>query len=579
MLAAGLSATFGLLAFQLAQPWPLKWIFDLLAHDGTPAGFGSRSSAMLAFTAAWVVIALAAALFEYAQLLVLTGLGNRVLRGFRDGLYRHLLAQSLEFHEKREVGELLTRVVSDTARLRRGVNAVLLKSVHTVTLFFATFAILLWLNPKLALVAGGTGAIGFFFMMGAGRKIVRAAKRQRQREGLVAAVVEEGLSSIREYQTWRTGESRDPRFDRNNLKSFREEQKVRRLEAQLFLRTNVLLAVSLCLVLWLGTAQATSGAISAGDLVLFISYMLALYRPLNTFAHQSARTGRVLACSDRLVKILEKTPAVRDLDEAVPAGRPAGVVAFENVTVRLRRSRGGSRKRVLTRVSFRIEAGERVAVVGPNGAGKSTLLRLLPRLADPRSGRVVLDGREIKEYTLASLRGQISSVHQEPVLFGVTIAQNIALAAPEITPEALEAVLARAEAAELVAKLKDKANTVVRRRGRDFSVGERQRLAVARALARDGALWLLDEPTSGLDASSAADLTRLLREVTRGRTTFWVTHDPATAMSLDKVLLLVRGKLRYSGPPAGLGAWIESALPDVKRESLRRYFQQLRKAA
>lgn len=579
MLGIGLGVTLALLAFQLAQPWPLKWIFDAFAH-GETGGFATTTDAMLAFTGAWLALAVGAAVAEYFQLLVLSGLGNRILRGFRDALYQHLLAQSLEFHEKREVGELLTRVVSDTSRLRRGLNGFLLKSVSTVLTFLATFAILLWLNPSLALVAAVTGLAGFVLMAGTGRRIVRAAKKQRAREGRVAAIVEEGLSAIREHQTWRTGEPLDPRFARSNQKSFKEEQKVRRLEASLFLRMNLLLGASVCAVLWLGSVQAAAGAITAGDLVLFMTYMLSLYKPFTNFAQQSARTGRLLACSDRLVKILEKEPSIRDLDGSAPAPRLAGVVAFENVTVRLRNKSGEKRRRVLSRVSFKVEPGERVAIVGPNGAGKSTLLRLLPRLVDPRSGRVVIDGHDVRDFTLASLRSQISTVHQEPVLFGLTIRENIALAAPAgLTPEAFDAVLARANAAGIVKKLERKAETVVRRRGRGFSVGERQRLAVARALAREGSMWLLDEPTAGLDASATADLTQLLHEVTRGHTTFWVTHDPATARSLDRILLLVKGKLRYSGPPAGLGSWIESALPGVKKASLRRYYEQLKAAA
>lgn len=580
MLAAGLASTFALLAFQLAQPWPLKWIFDVLAHDSRPAGFATEETALIAFTAAWVVIAIGAAGFEWVQLLVLTGLGNRVLRGFRASLHRHLLSQSLEFHEKREVGELLTRVVSDTARLRRGVNGVLLKGVHTVALFGATSAILLWLNPRLALVAAAVGIAGLAMMSGTGSRIVRAARRQRRREGRVAAVVEEGLSAIREYQTWRTGETADRRFERGNDKSFKEEQKVRRLEASLFLRTNLLLGAGVCAVLWLGAQQASAGEISAGDLVLFLTYMLSLYRPFNVFAHQSARTGRVLAVSDRLMRIMAKQPSIRDAEGAIEAAGLSGRVAFEGVTVRLRQRKGGRRRRILTRVSFAVEPGERIAVVGPNGAGKSTLLRLLPRLADPRSGHVLADGVDLRDYTLRSLRAGISSVQQEPVLFGLTVRENVALAAPDgLDDAALERVLARAQALDLVNRLPEKAETVLRRRGRDLSVGERQRLAIARALARNGALWLLDEPTTGLDAATAGELTQLLLEVTGGRTTFWVTHDLGTAVKLDRILLLVKGKVGFFGPPGALPSWIDSALAGETRPAVRRYYEQLRSVA
>ena len=578
LAVAGAGASAGLLAAQLAQPWPLKWIFDLLG--GNPAPFSSLppEQALAAFAGIYLGIAVVAAGFEYAQLLLLASLGNRVIAGFRRTLFRHVLRLPLAWHEKKEVGELLTRVVSDTARLRRGVNGVLLRTVQTVALFAATSVILLWLNAPLALIAAATGGLGLLLMAGTGRRILRAARRQREREGRLAGVVEESLAGIRDLQLHRPGDTPDPRFERENAKSLKEEQKVRRLEGRLFLTVNVLLAFSLLAVLWLGARQVRADGITAGDLVLFVHYLLSLYRPFNVFAHQSARTGRTLACSERLVKILEREPAIADAPGALPAPRLAGEVAFEAVTLKAKRKRRGGRRRILQGVTFRVGAGERVAVVGPNGAGKSSLVLLLARLAEPRVGRIEIDGQDVRAFTIESLRAQISAVQQEPALFGLSVRENVALGAPAVDRAGVEAALRRARALELVERLPAGLDTRIRRRGRLFSAGERQRLAVARALARDGRIWLLDEPTSGLDAEAAESITALLREVTAGKTTFWVTHEPAIAMSLDKVLVLVKGRLRFAGTPAELRDWLGRKIPGVKAEALRRYYEQLQAA-
>lgn len=576
LLGAGAGVSLALLVFQLAQPWPLKWIFDVLGGHPAPLEGWPVDQRQLAFAGVYVACAVLAALSEWAQLLLLAGLGNRAVTGFRRELFRHVLQQPLAWHDRMETGELLTRVVSDTARLRRGVNGVLLKTIQTVAIFLATSLILSWLNPALAAVAAGTGVVGLLLMAGTGQKILRAARKQREREGRLAGVVEESLSGIRDLQIHRPDASFDPRFDRRNAKSLKEEQKVRRLEASLFLRVNVLLAVSTCAVLFLGTREVQAGTITAGDLVLFIHYLLALYRPFNVFAAQSAKSGRTLACSERLVKIFQKKPAILDGPEAVAAAPLAGTLGFDDVSIRVSKRHRGGRKRILRNISFEVKAGERVAIVGPNGAGKSSLLLLLTRLVDPRSGSVLVDGRDIRDLTIASYREQISVVPQEPVFFGLSVADNLSLGFPSADAARIESAARRASAMELIEALPQKFRTVVRRRGRLFSAGERQRLAIARALVRDGRIWLLDEPSAGLDVAAAASITELLFEVTAGKTTFWVTHEPAIAQRLDRVLLLVKGKLRYNGTPSGLRSFVDETLPGVKTESLRRYFEQLR---
>jgi ATP-binding cassette subfamily B protein len=558
-LAGAAGLTVLVLALRMAQPWPLKWVMDLVS--GQEVRIAGWEGTLGLFAAAYLAASLGAALADYGLQRTVVGVVNRVVYAFRHRLFRHVLRLPMAYHEKKEVGELLTRVVPDVARLRRGLAGLFLRGARSVLLFLATVAVLLWIDPALAAVVLAGGLAAGALMLFRGRLILRAARRGRRREGKLASVVEESLQSIRELQTYRTEAPPDPRFEAQHRKSLGSEQKLRRLEAGLFLLVESVLALSLCAVVWVGSDRVEEGRLTAGHLVLFISYLLHLYRPFTQFARQASQSGRTLACASRLLRLVEREPEVADRPGAVEAGALAGAVEFESVSVRAPKRRRGGRAEVLSDVSFRIEAGQRVAVVGPNGAGKSSVLRQVLRLADPDGGRVLVDGRDARDYALASLRGQMSAVYQEAALLGFSVADNIAIGRPGASREEIERAAGRSGLAELVAGLPDRYDTLVRRQGRLFSGGERQRLALARAVLRDGRVWLLDEPTGGLDAAASARLEETLLEATRGRTTLWVTHELGIAGKLDRVLFLEAGKVRFFGPPDEFERWFRAEVP------------------
>jgi len=580
LLAFGIVLTALYIGFQLAQPWPLKWVIDIISgtHGASvpPAWIANINVKIAVLSGLYILFAVLSGLAEYGQTLLLAGIGNRVLARFRLDLFSHVLRQSLAYHEHRDIGELLTRVVYDTSRLRQGVRNILTRSIQTILLFVFKVAVLFLIDVRLALILALSGVVALLLMRKPSRSIFNASRKQRRNEGRLAAVVGENLTGIREFQTFSPGDVLDERFTRRNAKSLKSEQKVRRLAAGLLFRTEVLLAASICLILWIGGQAVQRGQLSAGDLVLFFSYASGLFDPFRRFARQAATTGRTLACGDRLIKIMQKEPVIKDSPGAMDLSCLRGDIVFENVTFKNKSRKRGGRKSILKDVSFQLGAGERMAVLGPNGAGKSTLLRLLLRFADPHEGCVVLDGRDIRDYSLASLRGQMSVVFQENVFFGLSIRENIAMGRPEATLEEIHDAASRAQISSLIEKLPLGYETLIHRQGGLFSGGEKQKIAISRAILRKGGVWLLDEPTSALDAEASGTLMRILLEATEKHTTFWVTHDVRVLARVDKVLFLDKGRALFHGTPDDFRSWLSEGTARPKDPLTIEYLEHLK---
>ena len=545
----GASLSLAIVLLHVARPWPLKWLVDAVAGHHVPRWIPSDPGSRVAvLVGLFLVFAVAGAGAAWAQLLQLNGLGNRVLFRFRRALFEHLLGQSLSFHEGREVGELLTRVVYDTSRLRRGLNAMLVSVVQTLALFSASLVVVVWIAPLLGLVLAVTGLAAFAAMRGRGRRIAGAARRQRKREGALAALVANELAHARELQFYGAKASRVlQRFGRTNDRSLRQEQKVRRLAAGLTLRVDLLIALGIALALVLGANAVMRGSLTAGDLVLFLSYGLSLRQPLLDFAWQTSRVGRTWACAERLARIAERPRGISDEPDAVAAPDASASLAFAGVWLKAPKRVRGGRKWTLRDLEFEVPPGCRVAVLGDNGAGKSTLLRMVPRLVDPSRGAVQLGGRDLREFGTTSLRAGISAVFQDATLPALPVRDVIALGRPGASDDDIVRAAIRARAHDFIERLPDAYNTVVRRGGALFSGGERRRIAVAAALLRNGHLWLLDEPIAGLDETTANEIVDTLLDATAGLTTLWVTHDVTLIHRLDRVLILEEGHAVFAG--------------------------------
>jgi ATP-binding cassette subfamily B protein len=330
-----------------------------------------------------------------------------------------------------------------------------------------------------------------------GQRIRTNANRQRKREGQVATVMHEALSAMSVVQLHGAQEREQERFHDINRRSLKQGVQGARLEAQMNRSVELALSGGTVVILFVGTLRALSGAITPGELIVFVSYLRAAYRPLRRASKSVQRSAKALAAAERIIEILDTEPELADAPDARPAPPFRGEITFDHVDFGYDPGR-----EVIHDVSFAVAPGRRVAIVGTTGSGKSTLLSLVPRLFDPVSGRVLIDGGDVSEYTLESLRAQISTVQQESILFGLSVSENIRYGRPDATDAEVRAAAHAAGMDDFVEQLPDGYDTVLAERGASLSGGQRQRVAIARALVRCSPILVLDEPTSGLDAAT-----------------------------------------------------------------------------
>jgi ATP-binding cassette subfamily B protein len=403
-------------------------------------------------------------------------------------------------------------------------------------------AVMLQLDPLLTGVSLLVMPLVVAFTTLYGRRIRFNSRKQRKREGEVAAAMHEALSAMAVVQVHGAGEREQARFHDINRRSLKQGIKATRLEATMNRNIEIAIGGGLTAIVTVGTLRALHGSISPGDLVVFLSYLRAAYRPLQRASKTVQRSAKALAAAERIVEVLEEEPDVVDLPDAEPAPPFTGLVELRNVDFAY-----APEQPVIHDISLTAKAGQTTAIVGQTGCGKSTLLSLIPRLFEPSSGSVLIDGADIRTYRLDSLRAQISIVLQESVLFGLSIADNIRYGAPDASDKE---VLAAAEAAGIhafIESLPDGYDTVLYERGASLSGGQRQRIAIARALVRKSPILLLDEPTAGLDAATQAEVVDALDALIEDRTTILVTHDMRLIERADHIVVLQDGHVVAEG--------------------------------
>ncbi len=556
LLLAALACSLGYGAVRLAEPWPLKVIFDnvlstrpfeapipmlerLLADD--------RTALLAAATATILVLAALRGILDAWQTILTTRVGQEVVLRLRRRLFRRIQRLSLDFHARSSTGDLLTRLTSDVNNLRELMVGALLSILSEGLVLVGFLAVMYLMEWRLALVATIAMPLVFALMVVYGGRIRAATREQRRYEGELAGRLTEVLGGIHLVQLFAREQEEDERLRRLNRRSLRTGLETTRLEARLNRSVEVTVALATAVTLWVGATQVIAGRLTPGELIVFVAYMQSFYRPLKRIARVSRRASKAAVSVERIAEVLAEQPTVVDGGREAPPLR--GAVELHDV-----HHSYIDGVPVLRGIDLSIAPGQMVALVGPTGAGKTTILGLVPRLHDPDAGRVLIDGIDVRELTLRSLRDQIAVVPQDGMLFGGTIRDNIAYGRPEATEDELRAAAEAALVDEFVQRLPDRYDTRIGERGVTLSGGQRQRLAIARALVKDAPIVLLDEPTTGLDTSSEALVLEALERLLADRTALVIAHRLATVRRADAIVVVEDGRIAECGTHDDLAA-------------------------
>jgi ATP-binding cassette subfamily B protein len=540
---------------QLLEPWPLKLIFDhIIVPDATtlplPIPFLNDLPELALLTVLTVAIVLATALkagASYMSLVSLSIASSRIIAQIRAKLYGHLQRLSLSFHSKARNGDLITRIINDIDRLREvTITAAVPLVVNTLTLV-SMVGVMFWMNAQLAFIGLLVFPLSILAATKLTKQIHQVARQQRQREGAMAATASEAINAIKVVQALSLEGMLETMFATDNTKSLEDVARTQQLSAGLQRTVEILVAVATAVVLWRGVQLVTTGGATPGDLLVFMTYLKTSFKPTKKLAKYMAAIAKATASGERIIDILDTVPEIRDVRGAIAAPRFAGQVSFRNVAFGY--EPGTS---ILRGLSFEAQPGQRIALVGPSGGGKSTLVSLLLRLYDPIEGNILIDGHDLRQYQVESLRRQVSIVLQDSVLFAVSVRDNIAYGALGATDAEIEAAARLANAHEFILALPEGYDTMMGERGATLSGGQRQRIAIARAAVRRASIAILDEPTVGLDNENEQAVSEALERLTQGCTTFLITHNLAGAVSADQILYIEQGQILEQGTHAQL---------------------------
>jgi subfamily B ATP-binding cassette protein MsbA len=556
-LSLALMAVIGETVTDLLEPFPLKIIVDQLVHSKPlPAWLtgiishtvGHNKFAVMNFAVlAVAVIAIVGAVSSYTEKYLTTSVGQWVMHDLRRTLYQHIHGLSLAEHDEKRTGDLISRVTSDIEAVQDFITTAMLGMLVNALTLAGMVAVMLYYNWRFALIALSIVPALFLVVFVFTKRIKKASRAVRQKESELVSIVQEVFSSIRVVKAFAREDYEQKRFEEQSLENVETALQARSLKAKLAPMVEVLAAVGTCLVLWYGARLALAGQISAGDLVLFLAYLGKMYKPMRDLSKMGDTVSKATVSYERIQEVLNTVSRVRDLPRARRAGTFQGKLEFEKVCFSYDASQP-----ILKDVSFQIEPGQVAAFVGPSGAGKSTIISLIPRFYDPSSGQVKIDGQDIRQYTLQSLREQMSFVLQDTVLFRAPIWQNIAYGKPDARRAEIMHAAELANAHEFIEKMPEGYDTMVGERGVSLSGGQRQRIAIARAIIRNTPILILDEPTSGLDVESEQAVFEALGRLMEGKTCVVIAHHLATIQRAGIIFVVKDCELAERGTHAEL---------------------------
>ena len=473
-----------------------------------------------------------------------TWLSQRFLLGLRTDVFRHVLSLPLHVHERRRLGDVMSRITSDVAAVETFMIGHLAGGIDSVVRLVFFVGALLWLQWELALASMVVVPLFWWISRGFAEFVRRLSRERRRRSGSLSAITEENLANGPLVQSYNREQDAVDKYHRQNKAIMAAELAGSRVRAVFMPLVDLAELAGMLIVIALGVWALQTDRLTLGGLLAFLTLMAQCYRPIRDLADLLPSMYSATAGIERIVELLDEKPPA-DRPGAEPLRDPSGGIRREGVSVRY----PGATRDALHGADLDIAAGEMVALMGPSGAGKSTFVRLLSRHLDPDAGVVRFDGQDVRGVTLASVRDAVTVVLQETLLLDATVAENISFARPDASEQEVLAAARAADADEFIRDLPDGYATRIGQRGRSLSGGQRQRLAMARALLRRSPVLILDEPTTGLDPATARRVLAPLRAAAGGRTIIVVTHDPVAVEFTDRTIHLDRGHVVAPGEP------------------------------
>ncbi len=542
-IGLALAAVLGETAADLAEPWPLKIVLDyVLQAKHMPEWLASvvhrlAGTSQIAIlnvaVGAVAIIALVGAVSTYSEKYFTTSVGQWVTHDLRRTLYHHIHRLSLSQHDESRTGDMISRVTSDIEAIQDFVTSAMLGIVVDVVTITGMIAVMFLINWQFTLIALSVVPPLFVVVYSYTRKIKKASREVRKKESELISVVQEVFSSIRVVQAFAREDYEQKRFEGTSLENVEMALRARSIKAKLSPIVDVIVAVGTCLVLGYGARIVLENQMTAGSLVVFVMYLSNMYKPIRDLSKMTDTVSKASVGYERIKEVLETESRVRDLPRARRAPAFRGAIEFDNVSFCYQPD-----VPVLKDVSFSIKPGQTAAFVGPTGAGKSTIISLVARFYDPTAGSVKIDGKDIRSYTLKSLRRQMSFVLQETLLFRAPLWQNIAYGRPEARRSEIVDAAKLANAHEFIEKLPEGYDTMIAEHGVTLSGGQRQRIAIARAILRGSPILILDEPTSSLDASSEQLVVEALERLMEGKTSIVIAHHLSTIRKADIIFVV-----------------------------------------
>lgn len=546
-------ATMGGIALSVLQPWPMKILVDnVLQNRPLPAtisrlfamlpGDGSKTALLTWSVAGTIILFLLNWLVGLITAYLSTGFGQRMIYDLAADLFSHLQRLSLRFHHRKQLGDTIRRVTSDCSCVSTIVLGAALPLLTSICTLAAMFAVMWRLNSSLTLLSVAVVPLMLIVFKRYAEPLLERGYEQQEIEGKLYSLVEQTLSSIPVVQAYTREVENERAFAvaaNNNIGAM-----IRTTSVQMQFKILIGLTTTLGTagILWIGGWEVLAGHLSVGSILIFLSYLASLYAPLNQLMYTSSTIQGAAGSARRVIEILQTEHDVSDKPGAPALVEVRGHVLMENISFGY-----APEQPIIKDVSLEARPGDVIAIVGPTGAGKTTVVGMVPRLFDPWTGRVVIDGKDVRDVQLKSLRRNVAVVLQDPFLFPLTMAENIAYGRPEASLKEIQDAARAANAHPFIERLPNGYDTIIGERGATLSGGERQRVSIARALLKNAPILILDEPTSALDVETESLLLQALDRLMQNRTTFIIAHRLSTIRNATKIVVLKQGRVDETG--------------------------------